>query len=254
MPRPPSSCAQFERLALLALLSMQQAGAIAASPAPSPAGRWEGEARLPGQSLPLVIDLARDAQGQWLGRVTLPGRAQAGVPLAALQLRASGLSATLSAAFLVPPEPAPLLQLQWKGAEQAQGTLALNGLTAPVQLRRSGEAQLAPSEAPSLPLPDALLGTWVGRYALGGVPREVTLTLARNAQGQGSGQLLIVGRRRSELTLDEVHLGPSLLRLQARAAGIVIEGRWSAEAIDGHFEQGPFEADLPLKRPAGDPR
>ncbi|MBB5203168.1 hypothetical protein HNQ51_000461 [Inhella inkyongensis] len=237
-------------LLLFAWMSITQAAPF------HPAGRWEGQAQLSGQALPLTIDLARDAQGVWQGRITLPGRELAGAPLGDMkwqgQALSTTLSATLSAAFLVPPEPTPTLHLQWRNAQVASGTLSLNGLRAPVNLQRTGDAQIAPPPPPSLPIPDALLGRWVGRYELGGVPREVTLTLSRDAQGEGGGTLLIIGKRRNELKLDAVHLGPSLLRLEARGAGITVEGRWSPTAIDGHFEQGPFEAALPLRRPTGE--
>ena len=230
---------------------MATLAALPAQAAPDPSGRWEGEAQLSGQPLPVVVDLARSAQGGWQGRVTLPGRFVAGAPLAALKADGKSFEATFGAAFLVPPDPPPRLQLQWRGADLAQGSLALNGLQAPLQLRRSGPAQLAPAPAPSLPLDERLLGTWTGRYVLGGNPREVTLTLTRSPTGQGGGTLLIVGKRRTELKLDEVHLGASLLRLEAHSAGISIEGRWSPAAIDALFEQGPFEATLPLRRPTG---
>lgn len=220
--------------------------------AADPSGRWEGEAELAGGSrMPIVIDLARDPQGIWIGRVTLPGRQVAGAPLGALQVQGDGLKAQWPAAFLQAPDPPPTLKLRWQGSERAQGRIELAGLTAPLRMKRSGPAQITPPEPPSLPLDPALVGTWVGRYELGGVPRSVTLTLRREANGRGAGTLLIVGKRRTELVLDEVHLSGQRLRLQARAAGLSIEGGWSALGIEARLAQGPFEAALPLRR--GDP-
>ena len=88
---------------------------------------------------------------------------------------------------------------------------------------------------------------------MGGYPREVTLTLANQANGLGGGELLIVGKRTTRLPLDRVHQGQSFLTLDASSAGIRVEGRWQPGGtgparFDGQFMQGPFEAALTLTR------
>jgi hypothetical protein len=205
-------------------------------------GRWEGAAQVQGMPMPMVIDLDRGA-----GSITLPGRRVKGAPLADLQHDARGARFTLAAAFLVPGEPVPSIELRWRGRERADGVLRLGGLVAPVALRRTGDAQVDRPPA-STPIADALVGTWVGRYELGGTPREVTLVLSRDAAGRGRAAMTIVGRRRTEVPFERVVQQPRFLSLRGNAFDIAVEGAWREGAIDATFEQGPFEAPLALRR------
>jgi hypothetical protein len=125
--------------------------------------------------------------------------------------------------------------------------LAIAGLQGRVLLHRSGDAQVDPAPA-STPIADTLVGAWSGRYELGGSERQVTLTLSRDAGGFGRAEMLIVGRRRTEVPFALVQQGPRFLSLSGNDFGIAVEGAWSAEAIDAVIEQGPFEAAMPLRR------
>ena len=182
--------------------------------------------------------------------MTLPGRRVKGASVGDLEVDARGARFNLAAAFLVPPEPPPQMDLRWQGNDRAEGTLTIAGLRCEVTLRRSGGAHVdaAPS---STPIADALLGTWTGRYELGGYERQVTLTLSRDAAGLGRAGALIVGRRRTEVPFALVEQGPRFLSLRGNDFSISIEGTWSAEAIEAVIEQGPFESALPLRRVAG---
>lgn len=224
---------------------------LAAAPllAANPAGRWEGEATLPGAApLPLVLDLAPDRAGTWAGSVTLPGRGVKGAPLDGLAVGADGrVQAGLGAAFNgAPAEARPLFAVRMLPDGRLEGELRQGGHAGRLQLQRSGEAQVD-LPPPSTPVPPALAGTWRGRYELGGYPREVTLTLAPPPAAPG--ELLIVGKRRTQLAIDKVRAGDSFVTLEASAAGIRLEGRWDARRgrFEGQFIQGPFEAPLQLQ-------
>jgi hypothetical protein len=219
----------------------------AATASPLRSGRWEGEAFIEGVPMPIVIDLAPAATRTWVGSVILPGRRIKGAPLADVRVDTRGAHFTLAAAFAMPTDPPPAVDLQWRDAGRAQGQLRLGGLVAPVTLQRTGPAQVD-AAATSTGLDDMLLGRWVGRYELGGSEREVTLTLARDATGLGRAQMVIVGRRRTELAFDLVIQGPRFLTLRANDFDLTIEGPWHAEGIDATLEQGPYEASLPLRR------
>lgn len=221
--------------------------AWSAQAAPDPGGRWTGSAEIPGAPLALVVDLSRSAAGALQGSVILPGRGVKGAALQAVSVGDSGLSFGLAAAFGTPAESAPQVSLSW----QADGTLAgefrLGGLSAPLRLQRAGDAQVDLPAAPTALSPE-LLGRWVGRYELGGYPREVTLTLANNPTGLGAGQLVVVGKRRTELAIDHVVQGREFLTLKASSANYRIEGRHAADRIEGQVVQGPFEAAIVLRR------
>ncbi|MFO1338367.1 MAG: hypothetical protein U1F53_09030 [Burkholderiaceae bacterium] len=248
------------RAALTAVACLGGLGTAHATPSDSagPAGHWEGSAAIPGATLPLVLDLARDAQGAWAGSATLPGRRAQGVPLRQLAVGADGrVEADLGEAFGGPPSKLPTtLVVRMLPDQRLEGEWRQGGHTAPLTLRRQGEAQV---ERPTVPAPLApgLAGVWRGRYELGGYPREVTLRLVPRAPGASSdGELLIVGRRSTRLPVDRVTVGQGYLSLDADGADFHIEGRWDMARgeIDGEMRQGPFEARLLLRRDTLAPR
>jgi hypothetical protein len=211
------------------------------------AGRWQGAADLNGMAFLILLDLERDATGTWVGSVTLPGRGVKGAPLR-LNVGEGGLTAHLDSAF-----PGAGIQasaaLRLGTDATLTGEFRQGGLTAPLVMRRVGIAQ-ADLPVANATLAPALQGTWRGSYQLGGYPRDVTLTLANGPAGPASGQLRIVGRRTTELLVDQISQSAQYLQLVATEAAFRIEGRWiEADAIIvGEVLQGPFEAAIILRR------
>jgi hypothetical protein len=235
------------------MLAMGLLAVAAAVAAPEPSGRWQGVAEIPSAPMPLIIDIARDGARRWIGSVILPGRGVKGAPINGLEVSESGLRLGLAAAFPGPPGPTAEVRVAWHADGTLAGELRQGGHAAPLVLRRSGEAQVDLPER-STPVSAALAGTWIGRYELGGYPRDVTLTLANGSDGMATGELVVVGRRTTTLAVDHVVQGAQFLTLRASAAEFRIEGRWSAAdgTIRGQMQQGPFEAPLVLRR-AGAP-
>lgn len=248
----------LSRGAATAVLVVMGLGAQAIAAGPGPAGRWQGEARIPGAPMPVVLDLVLDqAPGsaqRWAGSITLPGRGVKGAVLETVSVSTNGeVQANVGAAFGGPPMQQPTrITLRPAAGGRLEGEWQQAGHRAMLVLRRSGEAQVD-SPPPRTPLPPALAGVWRGRYELGGYPREVTLTLAPPATAEApAGELLIVGKRRTQLAIDRVAASERFVVLESSAAGIRLEGQWSGEAgtFDGLFFQGPFEAPLRLQREA----
>lgn len=221
----------------------------AAQAAPDASGRWQGTAEIPGAPLALVVDLSRSTAGGLQGSVILPGRGVKGAPLQDLDSSAAGLGFGLAAAFNPPAEQAPRVKLRWQADGSLAGEFLQSGLSAPLRLKRAGPPQVDLPVAPTALAPE-LLGRWVGRYELGGYAREVTLTLSNGPAGLGSGDLVVVGKRRTELRIDHVVQGREFLTLKASAANYRIEGRLAADRIEGQVVQGPFEAAIVLRRAA----
>lgn len=217
--------------------------------APDPTGRWEGVAQIPGAPQRVIVDIAPDGRQGHVGSVILPRRGVKGAPLDGLAVDGEGLRFGLAAAFSIPAEPAPSVRLAWRSDGTLAGELLQGGHAAPLTLQRTGAAQVD-HPVPRTAVSAALVGTWVGRYELGGYPRDVTLTLLNGAQGLAAGELVIVGKRTSTLAIDHVVQGSEFITLQAGAAGLRIEGRWATAdgTIQGQFVQGPFEAALVLRR------
>lgn len=219
--------------------------------APDVAGRWEGSAEVPGTAQRLVVDLARGPSG-WTGSVILPGRDVKGAPLKDLAVGEGQVKASLSAAFAQPPEPAPELVLQARPDGTLAGELRMAGLSAPVTLRRAGDAQVD-LPAPATAVSPQLIGTWSGGYELGGAPRQVTLKVANGPQGLGGGEIVVVGKRTTTLPLDRVVQGREFVSFESTAMGYRIEGRWATPdgSIHGQMVQGPYEAPIVLRRVGG---
>lgn len=228
---------------------------LGAAAAADPSGRWEGEARIPGAPQRLVLDLAQNkSDGRWAGSLTLPGRGTKGAPLQSLQVDADGrVQADAADAFGGSPGELPTqLSLRMLPDGRLEGAWRQGGHEAGVLLWRSGEAQVD-APPPRTTVPAALAGIWRGRYELGGYPRDVTLTLRATSDPLAeAGELLIVGKRRSQLAIDRVDAGSRFVTLDASSARIRLEGQWDATrgTFEGNFSQGPFEAPLKLQREA----
>ena len=224
---------------------------LAAAPAlaaPAAAGRWEGVADVPGNPLRLVVDLEQGAQGRWGGSVILPDRGVKGAPLDELAVSGCDVRFGLATAFAGGGGEPPRVALACQPDGTLGGTFELGGRSARVSLRRSGASQVDRPPANSV-IGAALAGRWTGRYELGGVPRDVTLTLANRPDTGGGGQLVIVGKRTTTLDVDQVAQGREFVTLRASAANYRIEGRFTADgAIEGSVIQGPFEAAIVLRR------
>ena len=204
-------------------------------------------AAIPGAPMPLIIDLQSDANRTWVGSFILPGRGVKGAPMDSLVVDEQGVQFGLGAAFAGAAAGGPgEVRLRWLGG-RLSGEFLQGGHRAPLTLSRSGDAQVD-RLAPTRPLSPEMAGTWRGRYELGGYARDVTVTLNPQADPAPAGEIVIVGKRRSVLTIDRVHQGREFLTLESSQAGVRIEGRWSGRPgrIDGHFLQGPFEAALVL--------
>lgn len=238
---------------LVALLAVPQAFlAASARAAPDAAGRWDGQAQIPGAPMPMVVDLQAGRAGQWQGSVIIPGRGVKGAVLGQLRVDDNGVAFNLSSAIPdLPDVPPARVELRWQPDGRLGGEFHQGANVAPLTLKRIGPAQV--DVPPPLPaLPETLAGVWRGRYELGGYPRDVSLTLSPSADGTGQGEMVIVGRRRSVLAMDRIDPGSAFVILESSSTGVRVEGRWNAAQglIEGHFLQGPFEARLLLRREA----
>lgn len=193
----------------------------------------------------IVIDLGDTPRPA--GSIILPGRGIKGDALRAVTIDADG-SLQLQMPARLGDDARATLRLGADG--RLVGSFEQGGHRTALTLQRRGEAQVDAAPTPAT-LAAPWLGTWVGGYELGGYPREVTLTLAPGAAGS-TATLLIVGRRRSEVPIDQVLLNGALLQLVSSSTGITLEGRLHAAdgSLRGQFQQGPLEADFVLRKQA----
>lgn len=227
-------------------VALAAASAAAALAAP-PAGRWVGEARIPGRDMPLVVDLAQDASGAWTGSLTSPGFEIKGATLANLKVTGDSVSFDLGAVLSGPPPDTPAAFTAKFAKDAMTGQLRQAGHTAPFELHRAGEAQVDPPVRSTAVTPQ-LEGRWTGTYEMGGYPRNVTVDIANQPGSTAKIDFVVVGKMTTKLPIDLVAEKDGTLRVESNPYRIVYEGVISAGQIKGTLVQGPFEAPLVLRR------
>ena len=217
---------------------------------PTVQGRWEGEVRVPGAPLALIVDLAWSGASRWTGSVIMPGLGIKGSPLSDISVSDydRDLTATLFSALRAGGAIPPRIKVHMTDAGDLKGEFEQGGNSAPLTLRRTGDAQvdLGPK---STVVAGELEGAWNGRFEFDGYPRDVTLTLSNHPKSVATAELVIVGKRTTQVPIDLVVQDAQFLKIESGQAGITFEGRWSAQAgeIQGSIQMGPFEVPLVLR-------
>jgi hypothetical protein len=213
------------------------------------AGRWEGSIRIPGNELPLIVDLSPGVSGGggWAGSIVIPGMDIKGFPLNDVVIKGADATFALKSATGLGLEATFKAHLNENGS--LTGNFEQGGNTAPFQLNRAGTPQV---ELPprSTRVAKEFEGEWHGEYEMLGYSRKVTLKLTNNAAGEGAAELVIVGKRVNNLPVDRVVQEGNLLTVLSHETGITFEGRRFAEngEVRGVVSQGPMEAPLTLRR------
>ena len=211
-------------------------------------GRWRGTADIPGRTLPVVVDLARDASGAWAGSLTISGIDVKGAPLHNLQV--SGDEVRFDAGDALGPAPyGPATFAARLGSDgRLQGEMKQAGNAAPLALARAGDAQVeyAPKSGPVAATTE---GRWVGEFELGGYPRKITIDIANRGKEAAQVDFVVVGKQTTKIPVDFVAEEDGVLRIASQVYRIVFEGRVGAGRIDGSIDVGPQEIPLRLRRP-----
>jgi hypothetical protein len=207
------------------------------------AGRWEGSAQLPENEITFVVDLAQDTSGTWVGSIIAPGFGVKGTPLGDIAVKGS------EATFALKNERG--LQASFKGHLNPDGVLAGDfvqaGNTARFVLKKIGPPQV---ELPlhSTAVAKELEGEWKGEYELFGYPRHVTLKLSNPQPDTATAELLIVGKKTTNLPIDLVRQEGDLVTIDSHAMSISYEGRLTKGEITGTLNQAGLELPLVLRR------
>lgn len=210
-------------------------------------GRWEGEATTPDQRIPLIVDLR---PAPHVSHLTLPGRRLQSLALVrgldsgpVIRLRAA---ATADSAATGPSDAGPQMLLEpIEGGRALTGRLDLAGHQAIVRLTRVGGAPPLHG-VPNRPLPGHAQGVWTARYDLGFGSREATLHITPSGA-----RLTIVGRRTSELVLDESVQRGALWMWRSDTADLSLIAAAPPEGsavLDTEWRQGPFVTRVAFRR------
>ena len=221
--------------------------ALAVNGAQDPAGRWSGQAHIPGRDIRLVVDLAKDKSGEWAGSMIVPGYDIKGAPLGNLKIADDDVSFDIGDALGAAPYGPATFTAHLAAPGAMSGEMKQGGNSAPFTLKRVGEAQVE-SGVRSTAVSRETEGRWIGEYEMGGYPRHVTVDIANHPGAPASVDFVIVGKATTKLPIDFVSEEEGLLRVACSAYRITFEGRIGDGTIIGTFENGPFEVPLALRR------
>ena len=156
-----------------------------------------GDARIPGDELTVVVDLAQD-NGAWVGSIIIPGLGVKGTPLTDIKVEAPDVSFAvkgplgikLNLRLLPPPE------------NKLAGNFEQAGNRAEATLQKTGPPQV---EYPprSTAVAKELEGEWKGDYEMLGYTRHVSIKFANHPDGAAA-DFVIVGRKHNVLPVDLV--------------------------------------------------
>ena len=219
------------------------------SAAPCFEGRWEGQVEVPGNALPLIVDLAEAKAGGWGGSIVIPGLGLKGTTLANLVVTDRDVSFDLGNVLASPPQGPAKFTAQLTTADRMTGEMRQAGNVATFTLTKRGAAQVESPPRSTLVVPE-LEAQWTGEFELGGYPRQVTITLENRADARATATLVIVGKRVNDLPVDLVVQQGRLLRVESPTTQVVFEGRLldDGNEIRGAIELGSLELPLTLRR------
>ena len=202
-------------------------------------GRWEGTAHIPGNELPVVVDLAQE-NGVWVGSIIIPGLGLKGVPLTDIKVQPPDVNFGVKGALGVQ------LKLRLDANNKLTGNFEQAGNRAPASLQKTGMPQV---EYPlrNTPVATELEGEWKGDYEMLGYPRHVSIKFANHPDG-ATADFVIVGRKHNVLPVDLVTQEGDLVTVDSHEMGFSFEGRLRNGKLTGAVRQGAIETPLVLVR------
>jgi hypothetical protein len=203
-------------------------------------GRWEGNARIPGDELTVVLDLAQD-NGAWVGSIIIPGLGVKGTQLTDIKVELPDVN------FGVKGPLGIKLNLRLLDAnKKLAGNFEQAGNRAPATLQKTGPPQV---EYPprSTPVVKELEGEWKGDYEMLGYTRHVSIKFANRPNG-ATADFVIAGRKHNVLPVDLITQEGDLVTVDSHEMGFSFEGRLRDGKLTGAIRQSAMETPLILLR------
>jgi hypothetical protein len=203
-------------------------------------GRWEGNARILGEELTVVLDLAQD-NGAWIGSIIIPGLGVKGTQLTDITVELPDVS------FGVKGPLGIKLNLRLLDADKKLvGNFEQAGNHAPATLQKTGPPQVDYPPR-STPVAKELEGEWKGDYEMLGYTRHVSIKFANHPDG-ATADFVIVGRKHNVLPVDLLMQEGDLVTVDSHEIGFTFEGRLRDGKLTGAIRQGAMETPLVLLR------
>lgn len=225
------------RTAFLTAVLLVPATAAVAQKTPDASGHWEGTIVTSFAEIPFQADFIRNAKGELVATYSRPENNLRGFPLMNVSLKGSAIHFELTANG----------NTTFDGAFLANGTSVSGDVStslgnAPFDMKRTGEAHI---EAPpkNAPIAKELEGTWNGTLSMPGQKLRLVLKLENHTDGTAAGKLISIDeggvefalgitQKAGTLTLNATPIGGNFFSGALNAAGTMLVGRFTEEAID----------------------
>lgn len=211
------------------------------------AGRWEGSAKIPGEDLKLIVDLAPGDAGKWNGSLSIPALQLSGALLDEITVNGSDVSFNVKTALADQHLGPAKFHGQLSPDGNITGDFTQAGNTASFALSKTGPPQVE-SPPRSTSIKPEWEGTWKGTYAMMGYDRTVTLKLMNRGAEGAAAEWEIVGKRDNKLPVDLVVQNGAFVVVDSHETGLSFEGSLANNEIKGTILQGPLEAAVTLHR------
>jgi hypothetical protein len=202
-------------------------------------GRWEGTARVPGDELPVIVDLAQE-NGAWVGSIIIPGLGLKGAPLTNIEVQ------PVDVKFAVKGTLGIALNLHLVSTGKLAGNFEQAGNHAPATLQKTGPPQV---EYPprNTSVAKEVEGEWKGDYEMLGYTRHVSIKFANHPDG-ATADFVIVGRKHNVLPVDLIRQEGDLVTVESHEIGFSFEGQLKDGKLTGAIRQSAMETPLVLVR------
>src|SRR4051812_21131758 len=226
------------------------ASAALGQAAETAAGRWEGVAQIPGQELPLVVDLSDDGGKGWTGSIIVPGFGVKGAQLVDLHVRGGDLDFVIKGALGNERAGRAEIKAHLTADGHLAGDFKQGGHSAAFVLAKTGAAQV---ELPpkNTAVAKELEGEWKGDYEMMGYARHATMKFSNRGAEGAALEFTIVGKKVNNVPVSLVTQDEDFVTVKSEEFGITFEGRFNRAAgeLKGTLSQGAMEAPLVLRRP-----
>lgn len=238
------------RLLLAASLLVVPTGPLFAQTPPDPSGHWTGAIHVPpfngagSREVAIEIDLATRGASGVDGRFSQPAQNVKGLPLSKVTAEGRSVSFELKAS-----SGGGLFRgtMTDSGSIVGEFVTTEGGYNIPFDLKRTGEAQIAPAPA-SAPIGKELEGRWIGAIEVSGKTERLVLTMANNADGTASGTILDLDGSNVEIPVALTQQASSLI-IEVMSVGATYKAALSAEhELIGTWTQGAVSLPLIFKR------
>jgi hypothetical protein len=219
---------------------------------PTQVGKWEGDIQVPGQTVGVVVELARSSDNRWAGTIAVPS--QGNIVLRMLNLKVEGAAIS----FDMPGAPG---YPSFKGdlaadGQSIVGSFMQGGQSFRIELKRKGVATLkADASKPVVaPAVAAVKGDWAGALEVGGQTLRLKFKLMPSAEDGIYGVLDSVDQL-IWIPVDSISEQNGTIKFELKLIQGSFSGKLSQDGAswEGTWEQGSGSMPLTLKRAGGAP-